>query len=75
MIIYRTRRLHKKNNSFYVCLPVRFLRLLGWKVGDDLLMWNNEIDSLCIRSRVKSRSIPEPACPAGLKDRSYFVYP
>lgn len=50
MYYYRTRKLRMKNDEFYICLPLRLLRALGWKRGEDLLIWRSGDHDLCIRA-------------------------
>ena len=51
MDYYQTRRLLCRNDCFYVSLPKRFLRILQWRAGDDLLIRKNEEGGLCIRGK------------------------
>lgn len=75
MNIIRRRKLVKKDNTFYVNLPVRLLRHLGWRAGDYLFMWNDEENSLRIRR--EGGSIPRDAVSNSEdpKEKTYIVSP
>lgn len=47
--LYQTRHLIRKNDSFYICVPIRWLRCLGYKKGDDVLLWKGDDQELHLR--------------------------
>lgn len=56
MIPYVTRRLVLKGYSIRMPLPPRLVRALGWRAGDDLLIWRDDSGDLRIRSKGHSSS-------------------
>lgn len=75
MIYYRTRHLVKKNNVFYVCLPVRLLRSLGWKAGDEVLIWKDEESELHIRSENYNAKVLQESDEVVPTEDSRLIFP